>query len=768
MGHGSRFGPESLGRGIVILPDSQIPDEYQAAPNYRIDERALAQPVHLVEALHGHWLKRERVVIELAVDKSALKKPEFLETAVYDLEPTFEFSQERLHFLLWANNYDATSGDPIWWHSLLARRLGLNEHPEAEVDINGPIWCDGGPRLSIPFPVLHRESIRERSIKLTLGPQLNSTELAEDQRRAVAHVGGSARILAPAGSGKTRVLTSRILELRQRGIETTCLTAVAYNRRAAREMQDRLAEPNLSVRTLHSLGYGIVRRYLGAQVASSRQVRSILRSLLRVTPQLNSDPYQPYIDALQSVRLGLRNPKDVESETDDIPGFAEFFPRYRNRLAQQNWVDHDEQIYGAIEVLLRQPKARKEVQRQCTHLCVDEFQDLTPAFLLLIRLLSAPSYQVFGVGDDDQVIYGYAGATPKYLVNYEDYFPGAKKYSLNINYRCPAAIVDCATQLLSCNKVRVEKKTKARQKGDQAPKHWVVAQEQWTSETLKQVQNWLKEHSPEEIAILSRVNSLLMPVQVALTQLEIPHQKVVDSAILERTGVRTALAYWRLCRHPNDLASADLQDALRRPNRKLKREYIDQISKCSDRVSLKRCALKLDSWPSSQLDEFLADLTFLERRLKKGHASFFSALRGETEFLGALQQLDEGGLGSAGSSHGDDLLALEQLSHLCEEENFEEWLRDWLEKPADPRPGIRLSSIHRVKGLEWPCVLVFGVDQGLFPHRLSDDLEEERRILHVALTRTQKHCTLVGSGKTPSPFIAEMKLEKTKPKFRKV
>ena len=724
---------------------------------YRVDERALAQSTHLVKALHSHWLNRQRVVIELAVDKNTLKASESLNLAPYSLEPSFEFRQERLHFLVWANNYDRTKDKAIWWHAQLARRLGLNAHSEAEVDLNGPVWCDGGPRLDVPFPVLHRESIRESSRNLTLGPQTCDLDLAEDQKLAVLHQGGAARILAPAGSGKTRVLTSRITELRKRGLETNCLTAVAYNRRAAREMQNRLADPKLSVRTLHSLGYSILRRYLGAQVATPRQVRGILRSLLRVKPQLNSDPYQPYLESLQLVRLGLRDPKELESQREDIPGFAEFFPRYRNRLAQQNWVDHDEQIYGAIEFLLNHPQARKEVQRQCTHLCVDEFQDLTPAFLLLIRLLSAPSYQVFGVGDDDQVIYGYAGATPEYLVNYGEYFPGAKEYSLTTNYRCPAAIVDSASKLLSQNKVRVQKETLASKTGTNPPKHKLANQEKWTEEAIKQIQSWLKDHPPKNIAVLSRVNSLLMPVQVALKQLDIPHQKVVDSSILERTGVRTALAYWRLCRHPNDLSQADLQDALRRPNRKLKREYIDRISQCTDRVSLKRCAMKLDSWPSSQLEEFIGDLTFLERRFKKGHASFFSALRGETEFLGALKQLDSAGLGAAGSSHGDDLLALEQLSHLCPEEDFEEWLRDWLDQAPDPGPGIRLSSVHRVKGLEWPCVLIFGAEQGLFPHRLAEDEEEERRVLHVALTRTQEHCTLVSSAKTPSPFLAEMK-----------
>lgn len=751
----SAFGPSELGRGIVVTPDAEVPDEFSSSATYRIDERALAQPRHLIEALHEHWFKRERVVIELAVDKAQLMTPEGLEVKPYELEPDFEFSQERLHFLTWANNYDATTGEPIWWFARLAQRLGAKEHSEAEVDLDGPVWTDGGPRTCLPFAVLHRESIKLGRLTLTRPSAPTPAELAPDQLSAVSHTGVGARILAPAGSGKTRVLTHRFAHLGQRNIEPELLTALAYNKRAAREMQERLGGSKHSVRTLHSLGYAILREAYGVQVASHNQVRGILRSLLRVPPQLNTDPYQPYLEAFQSVRLGLREPKEVEAERDDIPGFAEVFPRYRNRLSQQNLVDHDEQIYGAIELLLQNPGYRKNAQLSCTHLLVDEFQDLTPAFLLFIRLLSAPAYQVFGVGDDDQVIYGYAGATPEYLVNYKEYFPGSDSYQLQTNYRCPQAVAKAASGLLQHNTLRVDKNVRVSSKSKARPRLVLEQQELWTERAVEQVQSWLKDREPQDIAILSRVNALLLPVQIALSRLDIPHNKVVDTSILNRTGVRTALAYWRLCSDPGNMSGEDLADALRRPNRKLKREYIEGACRCSDRTSLKRYAMKLDEWPATQFDEFMLDLTFLGRRLQKGLPSFFQALRKETEFLGALQQLDASGLGAAGSSHGDDLLALEQLAYLCEEDDFEAWLREWLERPSTA-DGVRLSSVHRVKGLEWPCVMIFGVESGLFPHRLAEDEEEERRILHVALTRTQEECALIASPKSASPFLAEM------------
>jgi ATP-dependent DNA helicase UvrD/PcrA len=750
------FGPDELGRGIVLPSNVTPPSKFSEAPTYSLDQQSLVRPQELLGRLHGHWLQRERVVIYLEVDKNTLKTPEQLDVEPYTLGPMFEFSQERLHFLVWANNYDATGEEPVWWYSRLALRLGATANDLAEIEMEGPRWCDGGPRTDIPFPVLHRESIRKKRLVLTHPTSNVSEELATDQAAAVTHQGGGARILAPAGSGKTRVLTQRFRHLLARGIEPGSITAVAYNRRAAREMQSRLGGPKLSIRTLHSLGYGLLRRAYNVQLASSQQVRGILKSLLRVPIQLNTDPYQPYLDALQEVRLSLRDPKKVESSRDDIPGFAEAFGRYRNKLKQRNLVDHDEQIYGAIELLLHNSDVRSRAQEFCSHMLVDEFQDLTPAFLFLIRLLNAPAYQVFGVGDDDQVIYGYAGATPDYLIHFSTYFPGASTFMLETNYRCPRGVVQATGRLLAANEERVEKDITAfHRRGD--PPHLVVAgQHLWSEKAVECLEGWLEDHPPTEIAVLSRVNALLLPLQVSLAQRGLPHNKVVDTSILNRTGVRTALAYRRLCLDPQDMMAEDLADALRRPNRKLKRDYVDQASRCRDRKSLRRYGKSLGEWASSQFEEFLHDLTFLGRRLKKGDASFFKALRLETEFSGALEQLDSVGLGAAGSSHQDDLIALEQLAHICPDEDFEAWLYANLNRPQDPEPGIRLSSVHRVKGLEWPCVLVYGVDNGLFPHRLSEDEEEERRILHVAITRCQKSCTMLASPKGMSPFLTEM------------
>ena len=212
------------------------------------------------------------------------------------------------------------------------------------------------------------------------------------------------------------------------------------------------------VRTLHALGNDVLRRVGGnTALIDEWEMRRRIEALVPVKPRANTDMYAPYLDALSEVRLGLVDPNVVEAQRDDVAGFGAMFDEYRDKLHADRAIDHDEQIYGAIEVLLRAPDVRAAFQREARHLLVDEFQDLTPAQLLLLRLVAAPVYDVFGVGDDDQVIYGYAGADPEFLINYDRYFPGGTHHALATNYRCPEPVVSATRNLLSYNRRRIDK-----------------------------------------------------------------------------------------------------------------------------------------------------------------------------------------------------------------------------------------------------------------------------------------------------------------------
>ena len=347
------------------------------------------------------------MVVELQCSADELRAPETEPVkAPYALSPRFEFGRERLYFLARANNYDDRGGRMAWGPGLEAQRLGAVVSDLADVLLDGgrPAWCDGGPRAgatAVPggHVLVHRNSLEQRLLDPDRAVTTNA-ELAADQLAAVVHDTGAARVIAPAGSGKTRVLTERFRLLVDRGWSPGSITAVAYNVRAKDTMRARLADmpegARRRVRTLHALGNDVLRRAGGNALIDEWEMRRRIEALVPVKPRANTDMYAPYLEALGEVRLGLVDPNVIEAQRDDVAGFGAMFDEYRDKLHADRAIDHDEQIYGAIEALLRAPDVRREFQRESRHLLVDEFQDLTPAQLLLLRLVAAPAYDVFG------------------------------------------------------------------------------------------------------------------------------------------------------------------------------------------------------------------------------------------------------------------------------------------------------------------------------------------------------------------------------------
>ncbi|GIU90641.1 MAG: hypothetical protein KatS3mg010_1740 [Acidimicrobiia bacterium] len=481
---------------------------------------------------------------------------------------------------------------------------------------------------------------------------------------------------------------------------------------------------------------------------------------------------RPFSRRSGEVRLGLVPPEEVEARRDDVPGFAAMFTRYRDGLRRDGVLDHDEQIYGAVEALLRDPAVRNELRRECRHLLVDEFQDLTPAQLLMLRLVAAPAYDVFGVGDDDQVIYGYAGADPEFLIGYDRYFPGATTHDLRVNYRCPPAVVDGARNLLSHNRRRVPKEIHAAKPAgdpaaDPALDVRLVAGERVATAAFGVVHALIGAGvEPASIAVLARVNAALLPVQVLCAQAGVPHWVAVTASVLERTGTRAALAYLRLAVSVADgtaMRGPDLAAALRRPPRSLPPRFLDRVHgrRHWTLPTLRAAGESLDDRGAARFDEFLAHLAKLGAAVADGAdtRAVLVALRDEVGLGAALAAFDGSGKRPDGS-HADDLAALISVAALePDSRTFEAWLRDHLTGAAhaDAREGVALATVHRVKGMEWPYVVVLGANEGQMPHDLADDVEEERRVFHVAITRCSERVHVVAQQDRPSRFVAEMR-----------
>jgi ATP-dependent DNA helicase UvrD/PcrA len=776
-------GPEELGRGLVALPGASVPAPFDGAPRLTIDEAVLGSP-HAAEAmaavLHEAWAERRRMVIELAVPVE-LREPEVERRPPYELDPGFTFERERLQFLVWANNYDARKpGEPIWWHGVRASRVGASVGGPADVLLadGTPAWCDGGPRRPVSTgpesAVIHRDSI-DAGVLTLARYAAPAAELAPDQLAAVAHPGGPARIIAPAGSGKTRVLTERIRHLLlDRGYEPEVVTAVAYNVMAADQLRQRTAGFGPTIRTLNSLGLNVCSRRGDWRVAEEPFCRDVLSGLVKTARKVGTDPLAPYLDALATIRLGLIPPEKAEDLHPDAAGIAAAFPAYRDTLHGAGRLDFDEQIYKAIELLLADPELRAEVRAEARTLLVDEFQDLTPAHLLLIRLIAGPAADIFGVGDDDQVIYGYAGADPGFLIDYRRYFPGAATYDLQVNYRCPPAIVDAARTLLGHNRRRIDKTIRPAALASAPPGALVVSAasaDDMGPAAVEFVRQWAEQEVPySDIAVLTRVNSTLLPVQLLLDEAQIPYRAAVGPWILERAGTAAALAYLRIAADPTRISRADLRATVRRPSRKISPKAIEMLGR--DAVSSLRSIRGLAVWladkdvfvkDADRVDAYAADLEALADAMAKPGATTADLLRFVRDTIGlgeAMDTLDASKGALDRSSNGDDLAALLQVAPLHPDgATFEAWLQQKLagSGPTDfVEPGVHLATVHKVKGREWRRVIVFGADAGLFPHRLSADVEEERRIFHVAITRAKEHTVVLPDAAGPSPFVEEL------------
>jgi len=768
------------------------------APVHRIGREAIADREELrgtVETLRDSWLARrpDIVLLDPSLAWDRLLLPERETRPLWVLGPDHRLLRDELAFLLGANRFDArrtTPGEsPRWWPAQRALQLGCRTAPaQLDADVllpdGRPAWIDDGPRGPVagwpPGAVrVHRESV-ERCGTLDEERDASPQEvLSAEQLAAVTHPHGPARVLAPAGSGKTRVLAARLRHLvHDRGVQPRLITALAYNTRAAEELAERtrdvvVAGRRPQIRTVHALGLAVCTAAAGRRphILDPAGVGGALARAAADASLASVPAPGALVAALTEVRLALRDPSAVEAARGDVPGFARLVPHYRSTLHANRWLDFDEQVHLAVALLLADPALRARVTRTTTHLLVDEAQDLTPVFVLLVRLLAGPQQQLFAVGDDDQTIYGYAGATPRVLVELPDAYRRAASYTLHVNHRCPAPVVQAATHLLAHNTVRVPKAVRAAPSAEPDGITEVAADGGGAAAMLEQLRPLLDEHPPGQVAVLARVGTTLLAPQLALEDAGVPVHRHVSTELLARSGIRTALAYLRCAADPDRISASDLADTLRRPARRLT-GVVRAGPHGATLGALVRQVASVDQEHRDALRRYIDDLTLLATLVRDG-ADSTTVLRTVQDRIGlgaSLDALDGTRLRPEGSSHGDDLDALLEVATL---EPDPRMLPDRLVArltpgptggglPAGPAAGppsdrVTLSTVHRVKGREWEVVALVGLRAGLIPHRLCDDVEEERRVLHVALTRARRRLLLVTDPTRPSPFLAELR-----------
>lgn len=766
-------GPNSLGRTLVIDPGDKVPDAWRGCDVFVVDDEILSDPELTADELGKLWTQRQRYVVELVAEIPIGTSDD---SPVWQLEPGFDFQHERLHHFVFSNAVRTVDGGGTELASALAdRAVALGGTVGGSADVVLPdgtqAWLDGGPLdpMVTPEPIVHAVSLDVGKL-VPLGKAEPSASLAPDQLAAVAHRGGAARIIAPAGSGKTRVLTERARHLVGNwGLPTRALTLVAFNKRAQLEMSERTQDlPGLKVRTLNALALQIINGHKQVSTVSEREVRRLITTMVKFPRRANADPVAAWLEALTAVRLGLLDPSEVEASFHgDIDGFNQVFETFRTRLANSNTVDFDEQIYSAIEILIRDPSVRREAQLGCSVMLVDEFQDLTPAHLLMIRLLAGPRGDVFGVGDDDQTIYGFTGASPRWLIDYDQYFPGASSHALEVNYRCSPGVVKGAATLLEYNSERVAKSIRsAPLRKKKTADLTLVKAANPTAELVRRIQNVVESGvPPRDIVVLTRVNVTLAVPQIALSHSGLPVTGAVGPALLERTGVRAALAWLRVAARPTRMTGYDISESGRRPSRGLSPRVLEWMGENNDLAGIAQLAGRLKDKDAVRIEDWISDVKRLNNLIENGSttAELLSEVQDSVGLAGAMGSLDASRGNADRSTHIDDLTALVALAALQPNPaEFAPWLTEALAEAGAPEDqAIMLSTVHRVKGQEWPYVFVYGVDQGSFPHRLAER-SEERRVFHVAVTRSSVQTTVVSDSARTSQFLAELKGERTK------
>ena len=785
-------GPACMGRGVLVLPGQAPPGVWADAERVVVNAAALDNGAG--RALRDAWSSRRRVVIEM---HGPVPGPgQTIHRRWWDLHPGVTLGSDVWHHLLTANTVDARDlHRPGFVPAAKAEMLGATLSRDAGDVVNEgrAVWCDGGPFDSFEPDALSG---------LSLVPAVNvaagslralrhcepAADLAADQRRAVAHLGGGASVVAPAGSGKTRVLTERVRWLVDGlGVSAAAVCLVAYNVRARAEMAARTTDLHgLEVRTLNSLALAICngsgpfarpQTHKAVSVINESGVRDVLQYLIaeqgtKKRRKAMTDPLAAWVEALGTTRLGLRPPAEVEADyAPDVTGFADIAPQYAQVLHERGVVDFDHQIIRAIEVLLTDTRARFAARRACGTLLVDEFQDLTPAHLLLLRIVAGPPADVFGVGDDDQTIYGYSGASPRWLIDYDRWFPGSQRHVLHVNYRCPPAVVEAASNVLSHNTNRITKNITPRPTHPNPGNGAVSTRDvdDTGAAVLERVNALLSNGADAaDIAVLARVNSTLLAPQIALREAGIECMTPVGPWFLERTGVAAALSWLALSTSDKQLSAAALSAAARRPPRGISPRTVDWICEQRNLAALRRLAQRIsDSRTSQKVTELADDIEHLAM-LARGGADTRVLLETIRDSVGLGASLDERLDASRRtvdrSAHGDDLRALLSVAPHCENPaQFGRWLAERLQPPPDTNtslgravwgPGVRLATVHKVKGLEWPHVIVLSAIEGLMPHRLASDIEEERRVFHVAITRCSESVLILCDGPA-SPFVAE-------------
>ena len=641
-------------------------------------------------------------------------------------------------------------------------------------------------------------------------------DLNEAQRAAVEYIDGPSLVIAGAGSGKTRVLTYKIAYLLSQGMKPWSIMALTFTNKAAREMKERIGKlvgndlaQHLYMGTFHSIFSRILRaeaEHIGFNnnftIYDESDSRSLIKAIVKEMG-LDDKKYKPAAvhAKISMAKNNLMSAAAYESDAAifeqnkraQMPEVGKIFVAYVQRCKQANAMDFDDLLTLTYQLFREHEDIRHKYAARFDYVLVDEYQDTNHVQMSIVMQLCQEKLRVCAVGDDSQSIYSFRGANIDNILNYQRQFQGTRLFKLEQNYRSTQTIVEAANSLIKHNRNQIPKDVFSENaKGEKIQYKPAYSDKEEAAIVAKDVKRIRREDGCQysDFAILYRTNAQSRSFEEEFRKQGIPYRIYGGLSFYQRKEIKDIIAYFRLVANPDD------EEAIKRiinyPARGIGATTVLKIADCAhqNQVSFwevigapERYGLAVNKGTMNKLETFrLLISSFIERAQTTDVYELGDAIIKES---GISQDIMSG-------KDADDLARQENLEEFLsgmsafveerrEEGRFDElFLQDYLQDVAlltdadsdgdKDEPRVSLMTVHAAKGLEFPTVFVVGLEENIFPSPLSAaslrELEEERRLLYVAITRAEKHCILTNAknrwryGKmefdNPSRFIDEI------------
>ena len=642
-------------------------------------------------------------------------------------------------------------------------------------------------------------------------------DLNESQRKAVEYIDGPSLVIAGAGSGKTRVLTYKIAYLLQQGVKPWSIMALTFTNKAAREMKERIGKlvgqelaQHLYMGTFHSIFSRILRaeaQHIGFTnnftIYDESDSRSLIKTIVKEMG-LDEKVYKP-ASVHSRISMAKNNLMSAENYARDkelyqadqrakMPRVGDIFITYVQRCKQANAMDFDDLLTLTFKLFQEHEDIRKKYADRFDFLLVDEYQDTNHAQMRIVMQLCKEKERVCAVGDDSQSIYSFRGANIDNILSFQSRFKEARLFKLEQNYRSTQSIVEAANSLIKHNSNQIPKHVYSKNdKGESLIYKPAYSDKEEALIVCREIKRIKRQDDCQysDFAILYRTNAQSRSFEEEFRKQGIPYRIYGGLSFFQRKEIKDVIAYFRLVANPDD------EEAFKRiinyPSRGIGNTTVAKIAACAldNHVSFwqvisspEHYGLGVNKGTLAKLESFRLMISgFVEKSASMNAFDLGDTIVKESGISADIYK--------SGSRDPEDLARQENLEELlggmqsfveeCREEGREQeaYLTDYLQgvalltdldsKGDDDEPRVSLMTVHASKGLEFPTVFVVGLEENIFPSAIVStlrELEEERRLLYVAITRAEKHCVLTSAknrfryGKmefgNPSRFIKEI------------